>query len=117
MKHRLRQFEAAQLVAILRPMRADTWPPVVDEFLRDLARIVAQTAQSDALVLEVRAAWAKDDLMATVSLSEAGRRLGVHRSTIARQISRGELPAVLVGARSRVRVVDLERVAGSGEAS
>jgi excisionase family DNA binding protein len=95
-------------------MRAGTWPPVLDEILADLSRSLAKTVQTDALVLDVRSARPNDDAMQSVSVSEAARRLDVHRTTIARLILRGELPAIRVGARDRVRVADLERLYGEG---
>ncbi|MGH3117187.1 MAG: helix-turn-helix domain-containing protein [Gaiellales bacterium] len=115
MKHRVRQFELASLAWALeqgRRARVGAWPPVLDEIRRDLEeRVLAETAQSGDFVLEVRSAQPEDAGMVTVTTSEAARRFGVHRQTIARMIDRGELRAVVIGARRRVRLADLERIA------
>src|SRR5688500_7311501 len=118
MKHRLRQFEAASLLYALereRKLRGDAWPVVLNEFARDLEqRFLPRSAQTADLMLEIRAARPQDAGMATVSLSEAGRLLGVHRDTVRGMVKRGQLAAVQVGARLRVRLADLERIAGGG---
>jgi excisionase family DNA binding protein len=113
--HRVRQFEAASIVVALereRAMRAGTWPPVLDAFLADLARSVSQSVQSGALILDVRPARSQDAGMTTLSIAEAGRLIGVHRTTIARAVARGDLDAVRVGKRARVRLADIERLGG-----
>jgi excisionase family DNA binding protein len=114
-KHLVRQFEAAQLLTALkreREIRGRAWPPSLDGFLRDLeARVWADSAQAADIALELHSARPQDAGMQTLSIAEAARTLGVHRSTMARMVDRGELPAIRVGARLRIRVAALERIA------
>jgi hypothetical protein len=59
-----------------------------------------------------------------VPIPEAGRRLGLGKSTMYKEVlqPRGPVPIIKIGAAARVRLVDLERwaadqVAAAGEAT
>lgn len=46
-----------------------------------------------------------------ISLTDAGRRLGISRRTLRRMIDRGELPGYRVGRLVKVSARDVDRVA------
>lgn len=51
-------------------------------------------------------------LLSTISVEEAGRRLGVSRNTAYEAAARGEIPTIRIGRRLLVPVAPFERLLG-----
>ena len=86
-------------------------PPVLAEFQRD---VLSDSAIEGQEVTDSAGLVVGDDDAIYVGVDVAARLLNVSRRTVARRVSDGSLPSLLLGGRRLIRREDLKGLKGKG---